>query len=97
VSFEGGVLTIAVGGGRTVSGTVDETTALECPTADDLESAEDDDAAASRNAQDDEELTIDETACTEDALVAGGYVHDAVLVVDGGDTFFESVVLVGED
>jgi len=102
-SFENGVLTIKLVTGKTLSGTVDENTEIECdPTAgDDRGHDEGDDNDDQGDQGDDRSVTSDDDpgdddteACGSEALTQGAKVLEAELHVVNGDAFWEKVELL---
>jgi hypothetical protein len=108
-SFEDGVLTVRVAGGRSLSGEVGDRTEIECESEDEHEWWDDDEEEAdddSRNALDvrgvdhrgpgggDESEDEWDGDCGVEALVAGALVHEAELSLTGGGAVFTKIELV---
>lgn len=94
-SFAGGVLTIKLIDGSTLSGRVTDQTEIECETAADYEAGEqrreDDDDDGDR---DDDDRDDNEQDCDTKALAAGTVVHEAELTVSSDGAVFTEVSLV---
>jgi hypothetical protein len=98
-SFTGGVLTIDLFGGKTLTGTVDDTTEIECDDAhasdagdrgDDHGDDPGDDHGDDPGDDDDDD---EGASCDTSALTPGAVVDEAELHTVGGDAVFEKVEL----
>jgi thrombospondin type 3 repeat protein len=100
-SFTGGVLTIDLFGGKTLTGTVDDTTEIECADAHASDAGDQGDDHGDDPGDDHGEDPGDDdggdaaTSCDMSALTAGAVVKEAELHTVGGDAVFEKVELAG--
>jgi hypothetical protein len=94
-SFEGGVLTIALAKGGEVSGTVTDTTEIECDDQGEDEPGDDsgDDHGGERIARASHDGGDD--ACTTAALTTGAVVKEAELEVAAGTSHWQDIELLG--
>jgi thrombospondin type 3 repeat protein len=104
-SFTGGVLTIDLFGGKTLTGTVDDTTEIECADAHASDAGDQGDDHGDHHGDDpgddhgedpgDDDGGDAATSCDMSALTAGAVVKEAELHTVGGDAVFEKVELAG--
>jgi hypothetical protein len=99
-SFTGGVLTITLADGSTVSGKVTDQTEIECETAAPVATASHhgggwgDDDHGDGQGLGEHHRCHGQSACTVADLVPGAVVHEADLRIGGGGAAFEKVTLV---
>lgn len=95
-SFTGGVLTIALADGSTVSGKVTDRTEIECETTAPTATASHDGGGWGDDDQGDGEDhgCQSQSPCTVADLVPGATVHEADLRIGGGGSEFERIALV---
>lgn len=100
-SFENGVLVIALGDGREVSGQVTDRTEVECENggaahaASDAPGEDDDDRSSDQGDDDsgDDDQGEDDSGCTVAALVVGAVVHEAELKLTRAGAVWDEVKL----
>ena len=95
-SFSGGVLTISLAGGGTLTGKVDEQTEIECEDAARASHHGDDDNRGDDEGDDDQgddDQGEDEDDCGPEALMKGAQVQEAELRTRGGSAVFTEIEL----
>lgn len=94
-SFTGGVLTINLFGGKTLTGTVDDTTEIECDDAHASDDSDRGDDHGDHHGDDPGDDGDEGASCDMSALTPGAVVKEAELHTVGGDAVFEKVELGG--
>jgi hypothetical protein len=88
-AFAGGVLTIKLDGGGTLSGTVSDATEIECQDAQASDDGPGDGGGSGGDGPGDDQAA----GCDASALTTGASVREAELRSEGGDAVFENVEL----